>query len=232
MMELPLARRSFLSRLGAGLSVLGATLTGGAAAAQTRSTATGGSWQPSRHAQDDWLDQVPGKHRFLFDTTTTEGLGEALLYTNNYFLANQNAYGLANADLAVVIVMRHFSTPFAYNDTIWAKYGGPIASRINFNDPQTKQPPKLNVYNSTTHVAALPSFGTTLDSVLKRGVQLAVCQMATRFFAGGIAEATGGNADSIYDELAGNLVTNSHLVSAGIVTVNRAQERGYAFAKA
>jgi intracellular sulfur oxidation DsrE/DsrF family protein len=231
MVDLPLARRSFLSRFGSGFTVLGAALTWNVARAQAQSAASG-RWQPSRHPQDDWLDELPGKHRFLLDTTTTDGLGEALLYTNNYFLANQNSYGLTNTDLAVVIVVRHFSTVFAYNDAIWMKYGGMLASRINFNDPQTKQPPKLNVYNSPAHVGALPSFGTTLDSVLKRGVQLAVCQMATRFFAAGIAEATGGNADNVYKELAANLVSNSHLVPAGIVAINRAQERGYAFAKA
>ena len=30
-----------------------------------------------------------------------------------------------------------------------------------------------------------------------------------------------------YNELAANLVPNSHMVAAGIVAVNRAQERGF-----
>ena len=44
--------------------------------------------------------------------------------------------------------------------------------------------------------------------------------------------AKGGRAstDDIYKELAANLLANSHLVPAGIVAVNRAQERGYTFA--
>ena len=148
----PLARRSFLSRLGTGLTVLGAALTGDAAKAQAQSVA-GTKWQPSRHAQDDWLDQVPGKHRFLLDTTTADGLGEALLYTNNYFLANQNAYGLSNTDLAVVIVVRHFSTPFAYNDAIdhWD-------SAAAYQDP-------TNIQNLNGHEYAPESGGSGLDSV-------------------------------------------------------------------
>jgi hypothetical protein len=228
MIDHSLARRSFLSRFGAGLTVLGA---GSAATAQAQTGGTG-RWQPSRHDQDDWLDRIPGKHRFVIDTTTADGFGEGVLYTNNFFVANQNSYGLGNSDLAVVMIMRHFATVFAYNDAMWAKYGQTLGSRINFNDPQTKQPPKLNVYNSAAHVPTLPSFGTTLDTVLKRGVHLAVCEMATRFFAGAIAEASGGNADNIYKELAANLVANSHMVPAGIVAVNRAQERGYTLASA
>jgi len=45
-----------------------------------------------------------------------------------------------------------------------------------------------------------------------------------------IAESTGGKADDVYKELADHLVQNSHLVPAGIVAVNRAQERGYSLA--
>ena len=54
--------------------------------------------------------------------------------------------------------------------------------------------------------------------------------MATRRVAGVIAQATSASADAIYNELTSNLVPNSHMVPAGIVAVNRAQERGYTFA--
>jgi intracellular sulfur oxidation DsrE/DsrF family protein len=225
----PVARRSFLSRLGVGLTAVGGALGTSVMTAEAQTPSSGGRWQPGRHTQDDWLDQVPGQHRFVFDTTNPDGFGGALLYANNFFLANQNAYGLGNADLAVVIVVRHNSTQFAYNDAMWAKYGEILGQRANVTDPQSKQAPKVNIYNSAALVAGLPSLGTTVDSLLKRGVHLAVCQMATRRFAGGIAQAAGGTADGVYNELVANLVGNSHMVPAGIVAVNRAQERGYAF---
>ena len=28
--------------------------------------------------QDDWFDQLPGKHRFFFDAATPNGIGDAL----------------------------------------------------------------------------------------------------------------------------------------------------------
>jgi intracellular sulfur oxidation DsrE/DsrF family protein len=224
-----LARRSFLSRLGVGMtSLVGATAFANPAAAQSQN-AGGARFQPARHAQDDWLDKIPGKHRFVFDTTSPDAFGASLLYSNNFLTANKDSYGLGDPDSAVVIIARHFSTPFAYNDSIWAKYGPAIGKLMNVNDPQTKEAPKINIYNSAAAVATLPSFGTTLDTVLKRGVQFGVCQMATRFIAGQLA-SNGGNADAIYNELAGNLIPNSRLVPAGIVAVNRAQEHGYTFA--
>lgn len=208
--EAPLARRSFLSRFGATLTATGAAWAAGSPAhAQSAANAP---WQPSRHAQDDWLGQLPGRHRFVFDTTTPEGFSSALLYANNYFLANQAGYGLKDADLAVVIVARHNSTPFAYNDTIWAKYRATLAK--------------------SAERTTFPDLGNRLESLLKRGVHLAVCQMATRRIAGSIAGSAGINADRVYDELVANLVSNSHIVPAGIVAVNRAQEQGYSFAHA
>src|SRR5262245_5917824 len=116
-----LARRQFLRKVGTGVTVFGATAAAVTPGAAAQSTETA-RWQPTRHAQDDWLDQIPGKHRLVFDTTESGGMSSALVYAGNFYTANQFDYGLQNSDLAVVIVARHFSTPFAYNDAIWSKY--------------------------------------------------------------------------------------------------------------
>ena len=121
-------RRSFLTRLNAGAASLAAMAFGGVAMAQQKSTAAA-RWEPARHEKDDWLDQLPGKHRLVFDTTAHDGLAEAILFANNFIRVNRADYGLQNNDLAVVIVVRHRSTPFGYNDAMWAKYGTAIAAR-------------------------------------------------------------------------------------------------------
>jgi hypothetical protein len=215
-------RRSFLSSLGAAIA-----LHPPQEQAQTKPTAP---WQAARHAEDDWLDRIPGKHRMVFDTTSPEGFGSALLFGNNSFETNKNAYGLEYSDLAIVIVARHNSTAFAFNDAIWSKYGRILAQRLNFNDPRTKEAPDKNIYNATGYGIMLTSLGITADSVLKRGAHLAVCRLATRAVAGFIASATSGPVDKINEELIANTLSNAHMVPAGIVTLNRAQERGYTFA--
>jgi intracellular sulfur oxidation DsrE/DsrF family protein len=224
-------RRSFLTRLSAGIAAFAGLTVGGAAAAQGQSP-TVARWQPARHEKDDWLDMLPGKHRLVFDTTTPEGFGQAIAFASNFIRVNQSDYNVANNELAVIIVARSRSTPFAYNDAIWAKYGAPMSSRAEFTDPKTKQAPRANLYRSGDYGTQLPNRGTTLDSLLKQGVQLAVCSVATRGFATAIAQATGGNTDSINSELVANIVENSRMVPAGIVAVNRAQERGYSFVSA
>lgn len=220
-------RRSFFNAFNAGVTSLAALAIGGVAMAKPKSAAR---WEPARHEKDDWLDQVPGKHRLLFDTIYPDGLGDAIAFANNFILVNKSDYGVDSKELALVLVVRHRSTPFGYNDAIWAKYGTALAPITPIEDPKSKQAPKVNLYNSDDYAGLMPSRGTTLDSLTKRGVQIAVCAMATRGIADILAGKVGGNGDAINSELIANLVPNARMVPAGIVAVNRAQERGYSLA--
>ncbi len=220
------ARRSFLTGRNAGVTSIAAMAIGGAAMVQGKSIKTA-RWEPARHEQDDWLDLLPGKHRLVFDTTAADGMADALFFANNFMNVNQADYGLQDNNLAVVIIARHGSTPFAYNDAMWAKYGMAMTGLTKLDDPKSKVAPKVNVYNSGNYGNLLPNHGVTLDALSKRGVQFAVCSLATRVTAGMIAGAVGGNVNTINSELIANLVSNSRMVPAGIVAVNRAQERGY-----
>ncbi len=216
------ARRSMMSGLGA--AAVGVALASGRVAAQTSAA---GRFQAARHQQDAWLDAIAGKHRTFIDASTPRGAGEAILYANNLYEANKTGYSLPERDVVLVACMRHFATPFAYNDVIWKKYGGVISMMTDFTDPKTKKAPSTNLLNSDAYGMALPNLGSTIDSVIKRGTRFAVCDMATHFFAGQVAMMTKGNADAVYKELTANLIPNSHMVAAGVVAVNRAQEYGY-----
>jgi hypothetical protein len=223
-------RRSFLTQLGAGVTVAGGALAAGAPLANAQSAAS--NFRPARHTQDDWMDKLPGKHRLVFDTTTPAAFGAALAYANNYLVANKDGYGLNDQDHAIIIIARHFSTPFAYNNAMWKKYSNAMPPVAIIDDPKTKQRPDFNIYYDKDYGFDLPNLGATIQEVQKKGIHFAVCQMATRFFAGNLAQATGGTADATYTELVANLVPNSHMVAAGIVAVNRAQERGFTLATA
>lgn len=224
-------RRSFLTSLNSGATSLAAIAVGSAALAQGKSKETA-RWEPARHEKDDWLEKPSTKHRLVFDTTTPDGFGEALAFAANFIRVNRVEYAVQDNELAVVMIVRHRSTPFGYSDAIWAKYGSPMAAQSRFEDPRSKAAPKANVYNSADYGDLLPNRNVTLDSLAKQGVQLGVCSVATRGFASVIAQAVGGNADAINSELIANLVGNSRMVPAGIVAVNRAQERGYSLVRA
>ncbi len=235
------ARRSFLARFGAGAAAFGAAFGGGGAAAaqapaaassaaSTPPTPAAAPWRFASHPQDDWFEQPATKHRIFFDTTTSDGFGEALAFANNTFTGNRNGYGLTDADISIVICARHRSTVFAYDTEMWAKYGAAFAERNRFTDPKTGQPPTVNVFQAAGYGSVLTSNGIQLDALLRRGVRLAVCTLSTRANASLIAQKSGRPVDEIFNELSAHLVSNARLVPAGIVAVNRAQERGYTFA--
>jgi intracellular sulfur oxidation DsrE/DsrF family protein len=210
------ARRMFLARLSIGAGVVGASLVG--------SSAAYASWRAARHSHDDWLDSIHGIHRAVFDTTTPDEMQSALRYAQNFYIANHDAYGLKDSDLAVVIIARHTSTPFGYNDAIWAKYGKQLSEQMEFSDPKTKQPPSVNLFAS--EASGSTQAGRMVD-LIQRGAQFAVCEMATRELAVAVSQSVGVDADVVAKEFAANLIRNARMVPAGIVAVNRAQERGY-----
>ena len=207
-------------------------LTGAAAAAVSLAAAPAGAqaparrFQPARHSQDDWFETVPGKHRTFIDCASVNAAGAGMLFANNLYVGNARGYQLKDADVAVVVCLRHVTTVFAFNDDIWAKYGQALSEAISFVDPKTKQAPTKNLLDATGY-GELPNGGVTISSVVKRGTHFAVCDMATNRMAGLVAAATKGVQEAVYTEFARNLIPNSHLTAAGVVAVNRAQEYGY-----
>jgi len=199
-------RRLFLSRLSFAPALF-ATSQGSAAAP----TADG----PVRHEQDDWLDQAPKKHRVVFDTWMADKFGEAVGFAGNWVRTNKEQYNLADGDLAVVIVARHGTAPFAFNEAIWTKYGKIFAANMSANDKTAHPNPTTNKY------------ADRLASLSKQGMRLAICNLTTRAYVRMIAKETGAEEDAVRAELAANTIGGAHFVPAGIVAVTRAQERGY-----
>ena len=203
-------RRTFLTGLNLGAASLAALAATGIAKAQDRRTEV---WTPTLHEQDDWMEKPNTLHRFVFDTTSEEGFNNALLYGGNFLLASRNGYGLEDKDSAVIIIARHISTSMAYNDAMWAKYGSAWSAPGAAADaePRTANP----------HTKRL-------EALANQGVMFGVCSMATQRLSMMGSRATGAEQQEVFDELVANRITNAHMVPAGIVAVNRAQERGYA----
>ncbi len=211
-------RRSFLSGLGAAFAAVG--LGSGRASAQSGFT-------PASHKEDAWLSQLPGTHRIVIDAVMPPSAVAGILYASNLLSTNKSAYGGADRDLAIVVVMRHFATPFAFNDAIWAKYGKALGAMLDVKDPKTKQAPDKNIY-SYNYGLETTALGNTIKAVTDRGVVVAVCDLATHFTASQLAKPMEMTADAIYSDFKANMLPNSRFVSAGVNAVTRAQELGYA----
>jgi hypothetical protein len=207
---------------------LGAAIAGAAVVAPMTATAQtrGSGFQPSRHDIDAWMGELPGNHRIFIDTATGKGGAEGLLYSFNLTNATRAAYAGEAASLAMVLCLRHFSTPFAFNDAMWEKYGEIFHPVTQIADPNTNAAPRVNLMRATAYGVNLPNFGNTIDSVLELGVEIAICDAATQFLAAQIAAATGAEVGAAYEELKANAVPG-RFVSAGVMALTRAQEYGY-----
>lgn len=201
-------RRAFLSRLSAAAPLLGVSQSQPSTAKPTG---------PARHDQDDWLDQAPDKHRVVFDTWLADKFAGAFGFALNWIKVNKEQYGLTDADLAVVIVARHGTTPFAFNEAMWTKYGKVFAEHMSTGDKVANPNPSTNRY------------AARLTENSKQCLRLAVCNVTLRAYVDIISKQTGVAPDAVRSELTSNLIANAHVVPAGIVTVTRAQERGYMF---
>jgi hypothetical protein len=192
-------RRAFFSRLPA----VPAFFTGSQSAAAA----------PARHAQDEWLDERPKKHRAVFDTWMADRFGLTLGFVQNWIRLNREAYELTDDDLAVVIVARHGTTPFAFNEAMWTKYGSIFAANMSAHDKTAN--PSAN------------AFAVRLTSLSQGCLRLAICNLTTRAYAQIIARETGVEQAAVYKELTANAIERAQFVAAGILAVTRAQERGY-----
>lgn len=193
---------------GLGAVATAAAFGGTAEAAQAPAPA----FQPTLHATDDWMNAMPGKHRVILDVTSPEGVPDAIRFAGNLFTGSKNGYGIEDADMAIMICLRHSATAYAYGDAVWAKYGKMLA-------PKVEPVPTANPYNSGERMQ--------LSGLAKRGVQFIVCGTASRGIAGRLA-GQGGDAEALLKtEMVPNLLPNSRLVAAGVVGVLHAQERGF-----
>jgi intracellular sulfur oxidation DsrE/DsrF family protein len=201
-------RRSFF-----GIPAFALLQSPGAAITTTRAP---GAWQPARHAEDDWLDGNTAKHRVILDTWNPEHFPDALQFAGNIVETNKTDYDIPATELAVVICVRHRTTPFAFNDAMWAKYGKAFSTQMAWTDPNAKDAPAANPY--TRRLVALAA----------QGVTLAICNRTTRAYSANAARQAGADADAVRKEMTANAVIGGHFVPAGVIAVTRAQERGYA----
>lgn len=206
-------RRALVAGLGATL----AALTTGAKPLRAQSSGRGEG--AVRHELDRWMDELPTKHRIFVDTASRQGGQDGVTFASNLFTVNETAYGVKSTDVGVIVCFRHQSTPYGYNEAMWAKYGQYFSQRLELPKPMTVNP--------MNPAPPLDEGARTVATLADKGAVIAVCAQATRGMAGRIAAATGGSQDAILKELMANAVRGGRFVAAGVVAATHAQEHGF-----
>lgn len=224
-------RRGFLAQLATAVVGVAAGALARPARAVAETMPNGGvpadtTAAPTGHWDLSWIGKITAPHRQLFDSPQIDD-GAALSKASLFLAGYHEVYGTSDADVNVVIVIRHHAIPMALASDTWARYDF-IGDQTKLKDPTTghsaKRNPFVGVKDDDKY--ALVSPDASLDALVARGAIVLVCNLALGGFADQIADKTKQRVDAVRSELARSLVAGATLVPSGIFGVARAEEAG------
>ena len=191
---------------------------------------------------DDWINEVKGTHRCLFDFPQHKN-GMPLLHILNYINTYNTAYKIGAGQVGAVgtfySVGNQASIPLAFNDAIWAKYelgaylglkdaAGTPYTRNVFNQPTQKD---LHLLMNAIQSPMIPSLADAMPalgiaSLQKMGTKFVLCANALGIWCLELEARGKGKAADIDKELRANLLPNVTIVPAMVIAIDRAQEAG------
>jgi intracellular sulfur oxidation DsrE/DsrF family protein len=224
------ARRSFLARLFGAVAVAGLPITG------TRVAAADDA------GSDQWIRDVKGTHRCLFDFPQHKNgmpLLHILNYLNTYSAAYKTGAGQVGAVGTFYSAGNQSSIALAFSDAMWAKYGlgaylglkdagGKAYTRNVFNQPTSNDLHLLmDAIQSPTIPAlagAVPALG--IENLQKMGTTFLLCNNALGIWCLELEARGKGKAADIEADLRANLLPGVTIVPAMVIAIERAQEAG------
>ncbi len=230
-------RRGFLGRMAATVAAVGLPWTELRAAPAPQA--------PPANA--DWLQQVKGTHRCLFDFPQHKS-GFPLLhifnYLNTYASAFRTGAGQVGAVGTFYAVGGASSIPMAVNDAMWAKYGlgeytglkdagGRPYTRNVFHRPT---PNDRHLLLATVGSPDIPEMGEAMvacgiENLQKMGATFLLCNNALEAWIGELAVRGKGTPDAIGADLRRNLLPGVVTVPAMVIAIEQAQGAGIAYNK-
>lgn len=223
-------RRGFLGRM------FGAAAAASFPLAITRSAAA------QEASPDDWMRDVKGTHRCLFDFPQHRN-GLPLLHILNYLSTYAAAYKASAGQVAAVGTFYGMggqaSIPLAFNDAMWDKYG--LGEYTALKDAAGKPYTRNVIARPTTgdlHVLmqaiqspnipgmapAMPAIG--IENLQKMGAKFLLCANALGGWCLELEARGKGKAPDIEKELRANLLAGVTIVPAMVIAIEKAQESG------
>jgi intracellular sulfur oxidation DsrE/DsrF family protein len=181
-------------------------------------------------ASDAWLDRLKGKHRQLFDVPDPDG-GTVLRHVRNYLDTWREAYGVAERDVNVIVVLYSRTVPLGLQDPMWAKYK--LGAALTLTDSTTSAPLVRNYF---AHPQAGDPVGdgtpeSSIESLQKRGVVFALCNNALQRWSGRLEKQGMGTAHDIHADLTAHALPGVVIVPAAFIAMTKAHEHNFAYAR-
>ena len=214
----------------------------GAAAAASFPSAETRAAEAQEAGLDDWIKEVKGTHRCLFDFPQHKNampLLHILNYINTYSVAYKTGPGQVGAVGTFYSAGNQSSISLGVNDAMWAKYGlgaylglkdaaGTPYTRNVFNRPTSRDLHLLMKAIDSPMIPALadavPALG--IESLQKMGAKFLLCANALGIWCLELEARGKGKAVDIEKELRANLLPGVTIVPAMVIAIEKAQEAG------
>jgi intracellular sulfur oxidation DsrE/DsrF family protein len=181
---------------------------------------------------EEMFKKLTGKHRIVFDSPRPH---EVFPFAwPRVFLLTNEATGVKDQDVSVVVVLRHSSIGYAMDDKLWQKY--PLGKTFEANDPETKQPATRNPFWKPRPGAfKMPGIGELfigIDQLQANGVKFCVCSAAINVYSAVIAESMKMKHEDVKKDFMDAILPGIQPVPSGVWALGRAQDHGcgYIFA--
>jgi intracellular sulfur oxidation DsrE/DsrF family protein len=221
---------------------------GGAVAAAAAAVMPAGVRAAARRpAPDDWIEEVPGTNRCLFDFAR-HGNGMPLLHVLNYLNTYGAAYGTSAGQVGAAATLYGIgvgsSIALGFDDAIWAKYG--LGAYHGLSDANGR-PYTRNVFLRPTAddahlmydgvtLPALPMFRDAVQAIgianlQQMGTKFIMCENALNAWTVELEVRGKGSAAEIGAELREHLLPGVTVVPAMVIAIERAQGAGIRYNK-
>ena len=216
-------RREFLGTVAAGAVV------GFAAMANPFSALAGIEKNPNPDELDKWFDKITGKRRAVFDSPHPH---EVFPFAwPRVFLMTNEATGTSAKDCSVVVVLRHDSVCYAFENRLWGKYK--FGEHFKANIPMTSNPAPVNPFwkpaEGTFKVPGIGVIKIGINELQDDGVMFAVCAAAINVNSAVVAQKMGLQHEDVKKDWMSGLLPGMQLVPSGVWALGRAQEHKCAY---
>ena len=214
-------RRSFLGRLATGAAAAAGAL--GVDASPLEAEA------PVRPVSDkwdlSWVDRVNGKFRAAFDSPKLEDGGEiwrAATWRNQII----EVYGVKDADVNPLLVIRHSGIPLIMNDAFWARHN--IGKKRKVKDPVTGKAAEGNPIGNFEGRKDMPASmaDASIARFIQRGGIVLACNFAFEVLVQLEAEADKAHEKEARERALTYLLPGVILQPSGFFALLEAQRAG------
>ena len=218
-------RRNFLGRLltgAAALAVAGGTprrLLGEEPESPANAASPG----------DDWMRELKGKHRTVFDMSAHKN-GKPLGQAKNYLDAWRDAFKVPEREINLVFGIHGEGIPVVLNDSLWSQFK--IGEQYEVMDAGTKNPSTRNPFSAAnTAASGLLTPEQSVEALQKRGVRFLICNNTIAAATKKLSSAGFGSPEEVRSAIVGGLLPGVITVPAMVVALTQLQERGVKYTK-